>query len=610
MSADEVARDALYGVVGMLASSPDLDGVLSGVVDVLTRTTDCHACFVYLRHGERLRMRAASPLYAHLVGKLEFGLGEGLAGWAVRNNRAAFIRENALADPRTVYVPELDEERFQSMVAVPIPSRTEPTLGVIVLHTIAPREFDERTLGLLEHTAPILAGAIENAQLYEQARLRVAALTALAELGQRIAEVEDRAGLYGAASEGVRTLLQCDAARLYEVDASRDRLELVAIDPPDRDQVPPVAVPISAAGVLRDVARYRAVPDDVSLQRLRDVLAISTEHLVAVPVGTSDRSLGLLVAGSSAPLEEGTEELLRAAANQLAIAFEKAALIERLTEENIVRDLLDALEHGRLVEAETLAQRARCDLGRPHVLVEAARARDAEVDASWPVLAERVEAGLRRLAPGAMCEAGPERLRALLPLASRDAGALERLDAALEQLAARERTAIGRSDVKQSTAEASAGGREASDAAYVAAALAARGGARAYSQLGAYRYLIHLAGDPPRDAYGQAIATLADYDRHARAVPHQPPQRERDRADADRSPQHAASAPRADRDAHRHPGRERRPALARARDQARQAAPALQGRSGSCAPSSSGARLARRVAARRPATPHDQEDPE
>src|SRR6202035_6183794 len=81
------------------------------------------------------------------------------------------------------YVPLLQEERFQSMVAVPILARAGDTLGVIVLHTEAPREFNEDTLKLLMHIASLVSGAIENAQLYQQERRRVDALTRLARLG-------------------------------------------------------------------------------------------------------------------------------------------------------------------------------------------------------------------------------------------------------------------------------------------------------------------------------------------------------------------------------------------------------------------------------------------
>ena len=162
--AARLRSETLYGVIGVVASAPDLDRVLDGVVDLLTEATHCHACFVYLRDGDRLRLRAASRIYAHLVGHVEMGVDEGLAGWVARNGTPEFIREHALADPRMKYVPEIEEERFQSMVAVPIPARSGSALGTVVLHTEAPREFDEGVLNFLSHTASLVAGAIENAR--------------------------------------------------------------------------------------------------------------------------------------------------------------------------------------------------------------------------------------------------------------------------------------------------------------------------------------------------------------------------------------------------------------------------------------------------------------
>lgn len=472
--------DTLYDVIGAIASSPDLDRVLAGVVDALTKATDCHACFVYLRRDERLRLRAASRVYAHLVGQVEFGVDRGLAGWVARRNEPAFIRERALDDPRNHYVPELEEERFQSMVAVPIPSRAGAVMGVIVLHTIAPREFDERTLNLLGHAAPLVAGAIENAQLYDDAQRRVAALTALSALSQRIAAVEDRAGLYRAASEGVRTLLSCDAARLYERDAATDRLELVAADPPVAD---PAA---RAAGA----AELRAT------------------------VAAGDERLGELAAVGARPFPQEAAELLRAVANQVAVALKKAELIERLTEESIVRDLFTALEQGRLEDADGRARRARCDLDRAHVYACVIRAPGA-TGTGPPLRPEHAEAGLRRLVPGALCDAGGARVRALLPLAGGGAASeLAALDAALARLGAADAMAIGRSDVHHGAAAGRGGLREAADAAFVASALQDAGGTLAYRDLGAYRYLVPLAGeDAPHDPHLEAVRTLADYDR-------------------------------------------------------------------------------------------------
>ena len=85
--------------------------------------TGCHACFIYLLEDGRLTIRAASPVFAEAVGTVQFSADEGLTGWVARHRTPAFIRERAMDDPRMKYVPELREEDFQSMVAVPILSR-------------------------------------------------------------------------------------------------------------------------------------------------------------------------------------------------------------------------------------------------------------------------------------------------------------------------------------------------------------------------------------------------------------------------------------------------------------------------------------------------------
>ncbi len=139
----QLESETLYALISAVGSSSDLSQVLDGIVELVTEATDCHACFVYIRDGDVLRMRAASRVYAHVVGKIEFTLDEGLTGWVARTGEPAFIREDALSDPRMRYVPELEEERFQSMVAVPVPARSGEVLGVVVLHTVAPREFGE-----------------------------------------------------------------------------------------------------------------------------------------------------------------------------------------------------------------------------------------------------------------------------------------------------------------------------------------------------------------------------------------------------------------------------------------------------------------------------------
>ncbi len=205
--------------------------MLQGIVDLATEATGCHACFIYLLEGGVLTIRAASPVYAGAVGVVQMRLDEGLTGWVARHRQPEFIRDSAMADPRMKFFPLLEEERFQSMVAVPIVSHAGETIGVIVLHTEAPREFTEDTLKLLVHIASLVSGAIENAQLYDQQRRRVDALTSLSGLAQEVATADDAGAIGSAVTLGMRRLLGAEVCQLYRLDRDGAGLRLLSSSP-------------------------------------------------------------------------------------------------------------------------------------------------------------------------------------------------------------------------------------------------------------------------------------------------------------------------------------------------------------------------------------------
>jgi GAF domain-containing protein len=485
-------RDTLYQVIGVVARGPDPERVLPAIVELLVEATACHACFIYLREGDVLRMRAASRAYAHAVGQVELGLDEGLCGWVARHRTPALIGDGALNDPRTKRVAMLEEERFQSVVAVPLLDRDgREAIGVVVLHTEAPREFGQDVVDFLVHVASLVAGAIDNARLFEQTRRQVAVLSALSDLGQEIATVTRREALYRVACAGVRRLLGADGCRLHLVDSDGGRMEAAYASPRD---------PLGGARPPRFIDALRAGPGERAL-------------VAALTAG--DVEVGMLVAERERPFGTGDERLLQAVGHQLAVALQKADLIERLTEEHLVRDLFDALAEGRPQAAESRARAAGHDLDQPHV-VAVLEPLGGESDAAWPDVATRAEARLRRVVPGALCDPGEDRLRALLPV--RGAGAeaaaeLARLDAELERLAREERLAGGRSEPRQGLGGDQRGLAEATCAAQVVRSTSPAGGVRGYGDLGVYRYLAQLpAGHAPDERHAEAIATLAAYD--------------------------------------------------------------------------------------------------
>jgi GAF domain-containing protein len=477
-----VGSETLYAIIGAIAEGPDLDRVLRAVVDLLVDATACHACFVYLREGDLLRIRAASPVFAHVVGRVTLRLDEGLTGWVARNRTPAFIREDALSDPRMQYVPELEEERFQSMIAVPLIDRQGDVIGVVVLHTQAPREFGRDVLDLLVHVASLVVGAIENARLYGETRRQVAALSTLSDLSQTFASLTRREELYAAGCTGIGRLVDAQDCELSIINERGHAIPASTFQADDGDDGQRALVP--SAGRL-------------------------TVYLVE-----GGRRLGLINVSRQAPFTSDDARLLETATNQLVLALRTAELIERLAAENLVRQVFEALQGGSLAAATARARAAGWNPHRPHVAVVAMAG--PKTAGSWEQVGPEVERRLRAAAGDALVDLGPDELRALTIVPGTlggDVRGLVDLCAQLAQDGSELGVSFGISQPRPALATDAQLITEADVAARVARALQPTGGARAYDNLGPYRFLVSMIGSPPPDqAHAGALRQLADYD--------------------------------------------------------------------------------------------------
>jgi GAF domain-containing protein len=507
-------NQTLYGVIKLVSSSLELASMLQGVVELATEATGCHACFIYLLEGRQLTIRAASPVFAQAIGKVQFSVDEGLTGWVARHRTPEFIRDQAMDDPRMKYVPLLREEHFQSMVAVPILSRADETIGVIVLHTKAPHEFPDDTVKLLVHIASLVSGAIENAQLYDQQRRRVDALTGLSGLLQEVAAATDAAELARAVAEGTRRLLGAAVCQLHRLEGDGTALAMLASSP-DTVAPPPTR---SAAGVL--LATLDGHGTGPAAQTLWPRLKVA--DLLVTPLSAGGERVGLLCAGSNEghAFSDEDAEIARAIAHLAAVAIKRVELIEGLTMKNIVNDLFDALAAGATAFAATKAAELRCELSEPYVIVSADPASGIEQSSSeWRDAAIAVGRGLAELAARTAIDPGPGPVRALLAIGAGRPERVDELIAVCRELGASHNAAIGVSGPYRSPEDAARGYREAFDAATIGRALLGDGGAIAYSQLGAYRYLVQIApDDAPRDRMRTAVDLLIAYDNKRRTA--------------------------------------------------------------------------------------------
>jgi DNA-binding PucR family transcriptional regulator len=110
-------------------------------------------------------------------------------------------------------------------------------------------------------------------------------------------------------------------------------------------------------------------------------------------------------------------------------------------------------------------------------------------------------------------------VRALLSLSGAGTELIETVVRSCRELGQRSGAAIGVSELRRAPADAALAYREAVDAATIGRALLGDGGAIAYSQVGAYRYLVHIgAEEAPRDRMRAAVDLLIAYDTKRRTA--------------------------------------------------------------------------------------------
>ena len=510
-------RRVLYEIIRTVSSSVDLEQVLGAIVELVTEQTRAHATLIFIAEGpdEELVLRAVSDdHYRDQIGTVRMRRGEGLAGWVAKHREPVFIAENALQDRRVKYFPEFEEEKYQSIVSVPLIAPDDEMIGVIALHAEAPRVFTEEDAAFVIHSASLVASAIVNARLYEAARRRVRELEGLSALVNAVSSATALDDLLPVAARRALELLQADSAHIYLLDRG-DRLQRHASAPDVGDA--PSAVSVSELAETRRsgassveaalaAALWGAAPDPASL---------------LVPMLADGEVLGALVvrAADGGGFSPDDRDLAASLASQVAVGIKKIRLIEGLEERNLIKDFFADLAAGRFADGLTArARRLGCDFGQSKLAVVAIGWRDAP-DEDRATALDRFRAALTRTVPGVLIDQRDDEAVALVPtLGQGEADALRRLERALGDGAARLPLVVGVSSPCLGAPALATGLQEARQAALAAPVIVDRPAVVPYDGLGPYKYLLRvpLDGDV-RDRQRDALRKLGEYDRQRQA---------------------------------------------------------------------------------------------
>lgn len=557
----------LNEVISTIGSTLKLDEVLSHLVNIIARAISCHAAFIYLynKDKDRLVLASTGEQHEHLVGKIELGLGEGITGWVGLTLKPVILKDEAMEDPRFYYFPELEEEKFQSIMTVPIIGKGRNLIGVITMHTVAPYEFTENHQAFVSNAATLVASAIENAQLFESTQRKLSILTSLAVLSQTISS-----GLY--LDDMLRSLatltvqiMEVDLCVIMLMDQTRGRLTVRASSPNLNDRAlnfQPIEVDRHVWEKLRETNEVSFHTDnargqlpDLSLhtpERLNPLKDTQYKALLSAPLIAGTEHLGLINCYANKTRRYTSEDhtLLSTIANQVAIAIKNSHLVDLLAQKNLVKGFFDDLMFGSYDAEDSMRQRANflgCDLTKPHlaVLIEISQLDEERDDKNNNqaggtgigstgniqtlqteedrlAVHKRIYGLIRRRIqdsyPGSMLYEHENILTCLFCL-SKDPAA-SRLKTWLRDLSRQMRSeqnarlSMGVGNPCQNISDYRRGFAEASEALQMGQSLNREGGVTHFNDLGVYRYLYKIARmDDLRDMYQDQVARIANYDR-------------------------------------------------------------------------------------------------
>ena len=177
--------ELLYNVSREVATALDLRTVLQRVLHEVMQNVGGERSSIVVLDDVGKAVDATivygKEVHEHTTQQLRDTVERGLAGWVMRNRKAALVLDTS-KDERWLMRPDdaLDRSGIKSAICVPLLAR-EKLVGVLTLVHPAPNAFSAEQLDLMQAIADQAGIAVLNARLYTESQRQARVMTALAE---------------------------------------------------------------------------------------------------------------------------------------------------------------------------------------------------------------------------------------------------------------------------------------------------------------------------------------------------------------------------------------------------------------------------------------------
>jgi phosphoserine phosphatase RsbU/P len=335
---DRQLLTTMFALGREVAAVLDLNELLDKLPGLIARIVDFHAFAVYLLDEQKGDLRIArSQGYPESESSRRVTLSEGLVGAAVTAGRP-LVANDVSQDPR--YIDAVPGTR--SEVVVPL-RRKGKVIGALNLLSRNLNEFSPAEVETLRNFTTALAGAIENARLFESERKYSETLQTLADIGRDFSSILDLKELLHHVAKSIKRVVGYRTFSIMLLDEDGTTLSIkYAVRFDEEALTKRVKVGEGLVGYSVEHKIPIVVPDVTIDPRYIKVVEDVRSELV-VPLLLKDRCVGVfdLESPEIGAFTEAHAELLTSLAASAAVAIENARLYEeiRQNKERIDREL-------------------------------------------------------------------------------------------------------------------------------------------------------------------------------------------------------------------------------------------------------------------------------
>lgn len=314
--------EALIEVSQAVVSILDLDDLLDHVVELIAEAFGFQRVHIFVRIGDVLVFRAGVGAHSigWLIDELSYELDDkGLIPHVARTGKPELTRDVSASDD---YIPGPGVEDSRSELTVPI-SMASRVMGVLDVQSTEISGFSDDDLILMQSLADSIAVAMRNAALYANERRRRHLADALHASSSRLAAKLDYEDVLVGVLEGLRSVVELNAAGVITLNENRDIASFYITTGPDLEGYIGFRYPLSPQ-TLQDSSEFR----DQLIEVFERLITVPVSgDVILVPMRVGGELVGALIADRTPPffLEHGDETIV-AFANQAAVALSNARL--------------------------------------------------------------------------------------------------------------------------------------------------------------------------------------------------------------------------------------------------------------------------------------------